>query len=176
LSATAVAPSQFKSNYKAMVIRARKGHKVYNPVNGAEMYDQEVKELCAEFGVHRGEFRALDEFGVEHTFGDICGFFYDLDADAEAKGWSADEKEIMRAHLIRKAESNPDFCQVYEPTPAERPWPAYDDAHHFSIPKLAIELGLAEQTLAYEQQNKNRDSIVEALQKALVPEEELAAV
>ena len=40
MSATAVAPSQFKSNYKAMVIRARKGHKVYNPVNGTFNFRQ----------------------------------------------------------------------------------------------------------------------------------------
>ncbi len=176
-------PSQFKSNYKAMRITARHGHKVYHPVTGSELRDQEVKELTADFAVHRGEYSVIDPTtGKEETFADIAGYFYDLDSDAEAKGWTDDEKEMMREHLIFKASELPDMCQIYEHPATLAPWPTYDSTHHNKIPVLAVELGLVGEALAYERENKNRDTVIAALlEKAALPPavdetEELTAV
>lgn len=164
-------PSQFSSTKKAMVIVARHGHDILHPVTGTKI--DEVKRLAAEFGVHRGEYLWENpETGEQETHADIAGFFYDLDADALAKGWSDDEKEAMRRRLIEAAQNTPDFCRIHSSTPAAAPWPRYDSTHHFKIPGLAAELGLVEQALIYEQQTKNRDGVVKALQERLgsVPE------
>lgn len=153
-------PSQFRSNYRAMRITARHGHKVYHPVTGTEIRDQEVKELTAEFGVHRGEYKVTDDDGNElGTYADIAGNFYDLDVDAEAKGWSAEEKEAMREHLIRKSVELPDFCQIHSIPAAPAPWPSYDDVPAENVGLLAIDLGLAEGALAYERENLNRPEV-----------------
>ena len=55
------APSQFRSNYKAMVIVARHGHDILHPVTGTKI--DEVKRLSAEFGVHR-------RWETEHSVGE----------------------------------------------------------------------------------------------------------
>jgi hypothetical protein len=49
------------------------------------------------------------------------------------------------------------------------PWPTYDKTHHAKIAALAAELGLVDEAVDYEVQNKNRTSVIEAL-KAIVPE------
>lgn len=161
-----------------MVITVRHGHKVYHPATGVEIVDQELKPLRAEFGIHGGEYTTIDpETGEERIQADIRGYFYDLDADAAAKGWSDDEKEAVRGYLIRKAETNPNYVQIYETPKASKPWPTYDEVHHAKVASLAIDLGLVEPALYYEQENKNRQTIVAELRKALFAnaEEELTA-
>lgn len=157
-----------------MVVVVRHGHDILHPVTGTKI--DEVKRLAADFGVHRGEFTYTDpETGMSDRYADISGGFFDLDAYATANDITEDEKEAMRRHLVRKAETNPDYVQIHNPTAVAAPWPTYDTTHHFAIPKLALQLGLVEHALVYEQQTKNRDSIVKALQENLgaVPEPEV---
>jgi hypothetical protein len=59
---------------------------------------------------------------------------------------------------------------VVEEVKAAKPWPSYDDMHHNKVASLATELGLVAEALAYEQENKNRASVVEQLEAALPTE------
>jgi hypothetical protein len=59
---------------------------------------------------------------------------------------------------------------VVEEVKAARPWPSYDDAHHNKIASLAAELGLVAEALAYEQENKQRPTVIEQLEAALPTE------
>ena len=158
------APSQFRSNYKAMVIVARHGHDILHPVTGTKI--DEVKRLSAEFGVHRGEYSVVDPAsGREQVFADIAGYFYDLDVDAETKGWSDDEKEAMRQRLVVSTVETPDFCQAYERPAPMVPWPTYDTTAAGKIPILAGELGLVHEAIEYERANQNRDAVIASLEK-----------
>ena len=172
---TSSAPSQFKSNFKSFQAIARHGHTIYHPVTGTKT--GEVKPLIAEFGIHSGEYTVEDPVtGATSTFADIRGFFYDLDEDAQKKGWTDDEKEAVRARLLRLSEEWPEAVQVHHAPQAAAPWPTYDSTHHSKIAILAGELGLVHETLAYERANKDRPAVIADLEKLIVvPEEELTA-
>ena len=133
--------------------------------------------MAAEFGVHRPEIEVETDAGVER-FGDISGFFYDLDADATAKGWSDEEYEVARARLDALCDTWPEAIWRIEKQPALVPWPKYPDADAKLIPALANELGLVAETIAYERENQNRQAVLKGLEALLVTaaaEEELTA-
>lgn len=80
-------------------------------------------------------------------------------------GLTDEDREGAETLLLRSPYYGPDFVQVAAPVEliAEKPWPSYDDTHHFKIPGLAVELGLVDQTIAYEQANKAREGVLKAL-------------
>ncbi len=138
----------------------------------------EVRELLAEFAYHGGEYTYVNIDGAEDVAADIRGHFFDLDAQAEQKGWSDEEKEIVARHMIRMCQRFPggDFS-LYSKPKLPAPWPRYDETHHAKIADLAEQLGLVAEALAYEKENKKRSSVISDLERILASkaEEELAA-
>ena len=135
---------------------------------------EEIRPLWAEFGTYGGEYRPsldgsepLNDLYDGHplVFADIRGGFFDLDVQAEEKGWSDTEKEVVARHMLRKL-NEPD-CQftMLEATRVAAPWPTYDSMHHNKIPVFAADSGLIPQALAYELQNKKRESVIEKLRE-----------
>lgn len=171
------APSQFKSNFKAFQAIVRHGYPIIHPVTGTKT--GEVKQLMAEFGIHSGEYTVEDPItGQTSTFADIRGFFYDLDEDAKRKNWTEEEKEAVRSRLLALAEEWPEAVQVHSRIPQAKPWPTYDLVAEENVALLARDLGLAQEALAYEQENDARPAVIAALQDAVkdpVESEELTA-
>lgn len=131
------------------------------------VYD-EIRELLAEFAIHGAEYSYTTADGFTERASDIRGHFFDLDAQAEQKGWDDDEKEIVARHLLRViCPTQPEFCQLHTEAPAGKPWPTYDSTHHNQIPTLAETLGLVAEALTYERQNKNRESVIVKLNELL---------
>lgn len=157
------APSLFRSRYAAYRVKIRSAQKHYHPATGVLIRD--TPEMVAEFAQHNGEFKYQDENGMERTGADIRGHFYDLDADAFEKGWTDEEKDLARTVLLRVCDRFPGDMWVHETPKVAAPWPTYDETHHNKIPVLAVELGLLDESLEYERQNKNRDSVVAALEE-----------
>jgi hypothetical protein len=136
-----------------------------------------IPAMVAEFGVHRPEVEVETEAGVER-FGDISGYFYDLDADAKAKNWTDEEYAIAQKRLDDLCETWPEAIWKLEAVAPTAPWATYDTMDYAKVAPLAIELGLAAEALAYELATKNRKSVVKALSDSLnaaQAEEELVA-
>lgn len=171
------APSLFYSPFAAYQVLVRSERKIYTP-DGMSIIDV-IPPLTAEFARHDGEFDYTDDTGMTRKGAMIRGNFFDLDVAAEENGWSDEDKETVRKVLLRQCQISPEQIRVHEPPKAAAPWPTYDDTHHNKIPVLASELGLLNEAIAYERQNKNRESVVAALEEkkqAAVAVEELTAV
>lgn len=86
--------------------------------------------------------------------------------DTTEHDWDDDTREIVEKWMLAKPNYGQDFVEV---KPVERviekPWPSYNSTHHFKIPALAAELGLLDEALAYEQANKARQGVIEALEE-----------
>ena len=80
-------------------------------------------------------------------------------------GLTDEDREGAEKLLLGSVFYGTDFIQVAEPVELvpQKPWPNYDETHHFKIASLAAELGLTEAALAYELANKNRKGVIEAL-------------
>lgn len=93
---------------------------------------------------------------------------YDTEHEQTRRGWTDDERELVEQFILAKPNYGQDFTR-FEPAVKviEKPWPSYASTHHFKIATLAAELGLIEEALAYEQANKNRQGVVEALEEQL---------
>lgn len=172
-------PTQFRSNFKCFCMVVRHGHKIYHPVTGLETGS--VKRLAAEFGIHGGEYMVVDSDGRESgPYADIRGHFFDIDVASEKEGWTEDEKEAVRTALIRKASQWPEAVQIHSVARTKIPFPTYHDVPGDKVAQLVIDLGIAEQSLAYEQENENRPEVVNPLQEFLAApadeSEELTAV
>jgi len=80
-----------------------------------------------------------------------------------------DDREAAEKLLLDSPYYGIEFIQVEE-VKAAKPWPSYDDAHHNKIASLASELGLVAEALAYEQENKQRPTVIEQLEAAMPTE------
>ena len=134
------------------------------------------KEIVAEFGVAGPEVSRLDENGDQvndQYTGEplkavsIVGGVLDLQAQAEQKGWTPEEVEMVRAKLDYACRTEPDKVRRRSKARAAAPWATYDTIHHKKIPVLAEQLGLVAEALSYEKENKNRDEVVSKLEAAL---------
>ena len=128
---------------------------------------EEIRALWAEFGVYGAEYQYENIDGQLDYAADIRGGFFNLDEQAREKGWTDAEKEIVARHMLRLAESGRGQFTLYSAPKAAAPWPTYDDTHHSKVVDLASTLGLIAESLLYEEQNKNRPSVVEGLRAAL---------
>lgn len=101
---------------------------------------------------------------------------FDTELEQARQGWDDATVAKVEAFMLAKPNYGQDFTKVEKVAGvASKPWPSYDETHHFKIPALAAELGLLEEALAYEQANKNRDSVVDGLVEKLgVPEDAVA--
>lgn len=156
---------QYGSKFRAFVVNIRPEVKIYHP--NMPVVTNTIPRMAAEFGVHRPEIEVENSQGVVEKFGDISGFFYDLDADAKEKGWTDEEKQIALARLDALCETWPEAIWRLEAKAPEAPWPTYDTMPHGKIALFAAELGLINEALVYEKWNKNRKSVIEQLEKAL---------
>jgi hypothetical protein len=154
-------PSLFRSRYAAYQLLVRSERKIWD-ATGSVIIDT-VPALTAEFAKHLGEFDWEDDTGATRKGADIRGHFFDLDAAAEENGWSDTDKELVRSALLRMCQIAPGDVWVHEAARIPAPWPTYDTTHHNKIPALAEELGLLDEAIAYESQNKNRESVIGAL-------------
>ena len=144
---------------------------------------EKVRALWAEFGIYgaevqrtksdpnTGEVEAVNDMfdGTPLFSADIRGGWFDLDSQAEDKGWDEREREIVAEHMLKKLrDADCEFTLVDRaPRVWPAPWPTYDGTHHKQIPTLAVTLGLVQAALDYELQNKKRAEVVERLREAL---------
>lgn len=127
--------------------------------------------LTAEFAFHGGEFAFHNPLtGAQDVGADIRGHYFDSAQQAEEKGWTQEEHDLVINALDRKCKSEPEYVWEVTLAKAEKPWPTYDEMHFSKIVDTATSLGLVAQTIAYEEQNKARESVLEKLREA-VPQE-----
>lgn len=82
----------------------------------------------------------------------------------ERFNWSDKHREQVEENLLKASQTNNDFMMVPKPA-LEKPWPSYDETHHSKIAGMVEEFGLNKnEVLAYELENKNRPSVIEALE------------
>lgn len=166
---------QYGSKFRAFRVNIRPKVDIPHPTMPVVL--ETIPEMVAEFGLHLPEVEVEIE-GSTERYGQIIGFFYDLDSDAEAKGWSADEYEIAKARLDSLCETWPEAIWKLEPAVPSAPWATYDDTDPAKVAILAGELNLAGDALAYEKATLNRKAIVSDLEELLemaAVEEELTA-
>lgn len=156
-------PSLFQSKYAAYQVLVRSKRDKWD-ATGSVIIDT-VPALTAEFAKHGAEFEWQDDTGATRKGADIRGHFFDIDAAAEENQWSDEDKELVRTTLLRLCKLAPGDIWVHSVAPAVAPWPTYDSTHHNKIPVLAEELGLLDEAITYESQNKKRDSVIAALEE-----------
>ena len=168
----------FKSNYALFnkVVR----HKIDIPHPTLPVILETIPRLAAEFGQPSPEFDYTDAEGRLARGVEIRGHYFDSVVAQEQNGWTDAEREEVEKALLKLSTSNPDMCVPVAQAKAPAPWPTYDSTHHSKIVVLASELGLLAEAATYERQNKNRESVVSALEQKLneaqTPAEEDLAV
>jgi len=80
-----------------------------------------------------------------------------------------EDREQAENLLLNSSYYGTEFFKVEE-VKAAKPWPSYDTTHHNKIAILASEIGRVSEALAYEQENKQRASVIESLEAALPTE------
>lgn len=113
-----------------------------------------IPALWAEFGTFGEEYAYETVDGGTDYAADIRGGFFDLDAQAEQKGWGDEEKEIVARHMIRLVEQRKASFSLYSKPPIPKPWPTIDTTHAKQVPGLAEQLGLSVEALAWVEENK----------------------
>jgi hypothetical protein len=163
----------FKSKFAAFRVHVRPELVKYHPTTGVEIGRE--KAIVAEFGSHGGEFTYTDpNTGRLERGAFINGFTWDSRAAQEQNGWTDDERETAESIVAMVAAREPEHCWLYSSPAVEKPWPKYDDAHHNQVPVLAEQLGLVAEALAYEEENKNRESVVQKLREILDSQQQAA--
>lgn len=150
---------------------------------GQEYLDQSDIDFALQFfpdSAFTGRYMEADEVTPEDVSARIGVF--DTVTEQERQGWTDETREKVEQFLLAKANYGQDFTRVEKILAvAGKPWPLYDETHHFKIPTLAAELGLLEEALTYEQANKNRESVISGIEGKLqipadaVPGEVVAA-
>lgn len=140
----------------------------------------ENRELLAEFAALGGNYRYTNpETGQEEQAPEIHGHYFDLDSQAEQKGWDKNDKETVARHMLRMVERRPggDFS-LYSKPAAVKPWSTYDEIEAGKVADIAAATGFVAEALSYEQENAKRKTVIADLEKLLEAgkvEEEFAA-
>jgi hypothetical protein len=97
---------------------------------------------------------------------DIRGGAFDLDAAVVYYGWTDDQRDMAAMKLLRIAlDPRHPEVNLFEPKAPEPPWPTYDKLQNYlEIAKLADDLGLLDEALAYERYTKRRKGVLEAIE------------
>lgn len=160
----------YRSKAAAYQVLVRPKRDIWNH-DGSVLMDT-VPPLTAEFAYHGGEFTFDNPLtGAKDVGADIRGHFFDSAQQAEEKGWSQEEHDMVVKTLDRLCKQTPEYVWEVTIEKATAPWPTYDDTPHGKVVELAVTLGLVSEALVYEEQNKARKSVVEGLTAALAPEE-----
>ena len=166
---------QYGSKFRAFRVNIRPKIEIPHPTMPVIL--ETIPEMVAEFGIHLPEVEVEIE-GSTERYGQIVGNFYDLDADAEEKGWTEDEYQIAQKRLDALCETWPEAIWKLEPAVPEAPWATYDQTDEKKVAILAGELNLVGEALAYERATLNRKKVVvdlEGLAEMAAVEEELTA-
>lgn len=158
----------YKSPYADLQVLVRSESVQYHPATGVEI--NRIRELTANFGSHGGTFTATDPIsGNVEEYPIIHGHYFDSKEASERLGWNDDELESVDATLNRLCREQPYLIAAVDMSipAAAIPWPTYDDHDWRKIPDTAAGLGLAAQALAYEKENRNRDTVVKGLEERL---------
>lgn len=136
-----------------------------------------LKEITAEFGVPGREIPRLDENGEQiydeytgaplTTVTNLRGGLFDLQEQAQEKGWTPEEVALVKAKLEYVEKTDPQWVRRHTAPPLNPPIPTYDTLHHKSIPTLMEQIGMVGEALAYERENKNRAEVVAKLEEIL---------
>lgn len=134
--------------------------------------------LWADFGQLGQEYHFRNpETGEEQRSAHIIGHYYDTDAMAAEKGWDQETHDLVIRRLRDLAKKQPEVVreEIREKPKAVAPWPTYDQATPDQILELAPALGLVQQALAYERENRDRPHVtagLNALLGAVLPVED----
>jgi hypothetical protein len=169
----------FRSQFSAFRQKIRAPWSQHHPVTGVELHNH--PGIYAEFGILGAEQTIVNpETGEVTTSADIRGGFFDSDEAAERLGWDDDLKSSAETVLRREAQQSPYLLEEIVPVhvPAAIPWPTYDTFTPEIIIRLAPELLLVPETVAYEREHLNRVDVLApllALLEELGPEEQQRA-
>lgn len=153
----------YKSPFAGFRVQTRSEAVHYHPNTGVEI--NRTKPLTAEFGLFGEELMQELPDGTYHVSANISGGYFDSAQAAESLGWSDEEHESVLADLERWSVRWPEALQLVSKQPADLPWAKYNETHHNQIPTLAEATGLVAEALAYERENKNRESVVSKLEE-----------
>jgi hypothetical protein len=161
-------PVLYTSKYADLQVLVRSPVTIYHPSTGVAI--DSISALTANFGSHGGTFNMVDPFtGNQAEYPIIHGHFFDSEEAAERLEWTPEELESVEKTLDRLAKEQPYLlAKVDMNRPAAAlPWPTYENTDWRKIPDFAEQLGLVPEALAYERENKNRDTVVEKLEEKL---------
>jgi hypothetical protein len=151
----------FRSKFTNFRQKVRSPYAVTHPITGVVLESR--PGVYAEFGVLGPEQTIVNpETGEVTTSADIRGGFFDSDEAAERFGWDAEMKETVETVLRRELQKRPEYGEEVLPVhvPAELPWPTYDAFEPEMIARLAPELQLVPQTIAYEREHLQRADVL----------------
>lgn len=145
-----------------------------HPVTGDVI--ETVPAIWAKFGKTGPEYSFLNpETGETMTGAHIVGHYFDTELEAAQNGWDDETREMVERKLLALAARQPEDIRLEErDTVIAKPWPTFDDLDADKVAETAILLGLAAEALAYEQANKDRPLVVDALNAHLNPDAEPA--
>lgn len=156
----------FKSKFALFTQVVR--HEINIPHPTLPTFIGKINRLAAEFGQPGSEFQYTDAEGNTKTGVEIRGYYFDSEIAQELHGWTDEEREEVELSLIKLSGRWPDACTVIDKPKAKLPWPKYNETHFSKIVELADSLGLVQEALAFERENKNRESVVKGLSDKLV--------
>jgi hypothetical protein len=154
----------FRSQFSGFRQKIRAPWSHYHPVTGVELENH--PGIYAEFGVLGAEETIVNpETGEVTTSADIRGGFFDSDEAAERLNWDDDLKTsaetVLRRHFQQVPEHGEEIVPVH--VPAQIPWPTYDEFDPETVVRLAPELKLVPETIAYEREQLNRVDVLAPL-------------
>lgn len=148
----------------------------YDPT-GTRIVEPELRQLVAKFGEHAGEFTFHNPLTDQEDTGAIIrGHYFNSKAAQERESWSDEERQIVEDVCMEMCSKVPEFIRLHEILPAMMPWPSYDETPAKQIADLAAAVGMSTAALAFERENKNRSSVIAAIEANLQAEADAAAL
>ena len=126
------------------------------------------RELVAEFGDPNAPMLHDEDSGDDYVM--TQGHYCQTAEQAKRKDWTPEEQALVEKRLLTS--QSPGIHWLHAEPQMPKPWPRYDVTPEEEIPVLAASLGLIPETNAYEAQNLNRKSVLDALSKIDPPDEE----
>jgi hypothetical protein len=114
-------------------------------------------ELVANFAEDATDETYQGQEGEPNYVAMRGGGFFDSEVAKTRHGWTDEEHDAVVQYLLDLVPSGD--VKVHEPAKAVPPWPTYDEMHPEHIAERAMEMGLVNQSLLYEQRTLNRDEI-----------------
>jgi hypothetical protein len=169
-----LADDVYESRYQGYQIIVQGAEPIYAPGTGI-LIDRQ-KEIIADFARFTPEVPRLDANGervLDAYNGNplstavIYGHVFDLQQQAEEKGWTPEEVDLVRQKVNYQCRLTPHDVWLRSKAKAAKPWATYDETHHSQVAKTAEITGTIVQALAYERENKDRQFVVGELEAAL---------